>query len=60
MGRKSDGRDSEKTEEKSVRGRRGSERGVVGKSSVKGKKSWLDKQTNIRETRRTKEKTDLQ
>ena len=32
----------------------------MGKSSMKGKKSQLDKQTNIGKKRGTKEKTDLQ
>ena len=37
-------------------GLKGSERGVVGKSSMRGKKKQLDKQMNIRRTRQTREK----
>lgn len=55
--------DSEKTEERGTNkteGGKGSERGVVGKSSMKRKKSQLDKQTNISKRRETRGKTDLQ
>lgn len=41
-------------------GGEGSRRGVVGKNSVKEKKSRLDKHKNIKAKRQKEKKTDLQ
>lgn len=50
----------EKWKKNKTEGVMGSKRGVVGKSSMKGKKSLLDKQKNIRTKRHKRGKTDLQ
>lgn len=59
----SERKDSEKTEDRNIyktEGGKGSERGVVGKSSMKGKKTQLDKQRNISKRRETKGERDLE